>query len=165
MNQKYRARLLACLFFIPLLCFSKILKDDVIATGSEQFSYQSVCKKMMNKDLPLIDYTNATTLDCMGTSINVGSFCLKEMPDSPTLLRGYIDPKIKRVICKKGKKVDLKITCEGDYLCKDTELDCYKLGQIYAMRLNLDHHSSFKENKKKVLNCYFSLKKKISLPK
>lgn len=156
---------MACLFFIPTLCFSKILKDEVLSLGFEEFSYNNVCKKMLNKELPLIEYTDANTLDCMGTGVNVGNFCRKEMSEIPNLIRGYIDKEKKKIICKKGKKVTLKATCEGDYKCLDTELDCYKLGQLYAIRLGLDHHSSFSEEGQKVINCYFSIKKKLSLPK
>jgi hypothetical protein len=164
MNLKYQARLMACLFFIPTLCFSKILKDEVTSLGSEEFSYNSVCKKMLGKELPLIEYQNANTLDCMGTEVRVGSFCSKEMPETPYLIRGFVDRDKKKVICKKGKKVVLKATCTGDYKCIDTELDCYKLGQIYAIRLHLDHHSSFSEKNQKVINCYFTVKNKIVLP-
>jgi hypothetical protein len=164
MNFKYQARLMACLFFIPILGFSKILKDEVMSFGVEEFSYNSVCKKMLGKDLPLIEYKNANTLDCMGTEVKVGSFCDKEMPETPYLIRGFIDSEKSKIICKKGKKVVLKATCTGDYKCIDTELDCYKLGQIYAIRLHLDHHSSFIEKKQKIINCYFTVKKKIVLP-
>jgi hypothetical protein len=165
MNLKYRARLLACLFFIPTLCFSKILKDEVLSLGSEQFSYNTVCQKMLKKEFPLIDYVNANHLDCMGTHVRVGRFCDREMPETPYLIRGYVDRDKKKVICKKGKKVILKAECVGDYKCLDTQMDCYKLGQIYAIRLNLDHHSSSIEAEKKVINCYFSVKNKLSLPK
>lgn len=156
---------LVCLFFINQVN-GKILKDDVLSIGEEEFSYSYVCNKVLKKESPLIEVENILTLDCMSRKVKVYDFCSKELADSPYYIRGIVDAKKKKVICKKGKKVTMKVAClKADLDCKDPELACYKLKLKYAYRLDLDHSSSFKENDQKVLNCHFSVKKSITLPK
>jgi hypothetical protein len=158
---------MACLFFILFtnLAFAKILKDEVLYIGTEEFSFQYVCKKMIKKDSPLIDIYNILTLDCMSRKVKVYQFCFDELASSPYYIRAVIDKDKKKVICKKGKKVTLKLTCDSEGVdCKDSEIACFKIQERYAARLALNHHSTFKENDRDVLNCYFSTKAKISLP-
>jgi hypothetical protein len=159
---------MACLFFILFspISQSKIIKDEVLYVGEEEFSFPYVCKKMIKKDSPLIEIYNILTLDCMSRMVKVYKFCFEELEASPYYIRGIIDKDKKKVICKKGKKVSLKVTCDTIGVnCKDTELACFKLQEKYAARLGLDHHSSFKESGKDILSCYFSAKTKITLPK
>ena len=166
-KASYSVVRLASLFFMLFshISHSKILKDEVLSIGDEEFSFSYVCKKMTRKDSPLIEVDNILTLDCMSRKIKVYRFCFKELEASPYYIRGIIDKERKKVVCKKGKKVSMKITCnslkEG---CKDSELACFNLQERYAARLGLVHHSSFKEGDEEVLNCHFSTKKKLTLP-
>lgn len=166
MILKYRARFIACLFFVLFNAQAKILKDEVISIGEEEYSFSSVCKKMLKMNAPLIEIKNISNLDCMGKIVPVYKFCDEQLADDPYYIRGYIDKIKRKVVCKKGKKVILKLTCDSPGVnCKDTELACFNLQQKYAARLKLDHHSKFKNKKVDVLNCYFSSKTSLSLPK
>ena len=162
---KIWARLMTCLFFILNPAQSSILKDDIVSVGEESFSYSYVCKKTFKKDFPLIEVKDILTLDCMSKEVKTYNFCLKELEASPYYIRGVIDVAGKKVICKKGKSVTMKVTCDTPGVdCKDSELACFNLKQKYAARLNLNHHSSFEEKSIKVLNCYFGEKTALKLP-
>ena len=155
------ARLMACLFIFSNLAMAKILKDEVSLIKNTEFSFQEVCLEMTKRVSELIEVKSISSLDCMGTVINVGKFCYKKMAHDPYYIRGIVNSEKKVVLCKSAKKVILKYGCyKGESLCKDTEIGCFKLQEKLAARLRLSHHSKSLDNSAgiKVLNCYFTPK-------
>jgi hypothetical protein len=155
------ARLMACLFLFTNFSFAKILKDEVSLIKDTSFSFQEVCLKMTKRKAELIEMNSITALDCMGTIIDVGKFCYKQMAHDPYYIRGAVNSKSKKVICKSAKKVIIKYECyDGESLCKDAEIGCFKLQERLAARLRLSHHSisTLGSSGLKVLNCYFTPK-------
>ena len=157
---------MGCLFFTQNSSYSKILKDEVIITGEEVFSFSYACKKNLGKDSALVDIKDIQTLDCMGKEVKVYDFCFKELESSPYYLRGLVSRERKKVVCKLGKSVSMKVTCDTAGIdCKDSEIACFNLKRKYAARLKLSHHSSFDQNNNKILNCHFGLQESLKLPK
>ena len=112
----------------------------------------------MKRDSPLIEARSVGKLDCMGTTVNVSDFCLKEFEREPSYARAMVqDGKVK---CQMATRVIMGYQCaSGDGLCDDKEIGCYKLREKFASNLFLTHASLLKEGEGKKLNCYFSAQK------
>ncbi len=148
------------LLLVPLLSLAGVVQDDVSVTEKFRFSFQTVCKKMVTHESPLIEVVSGTELDCMGKKIHVGPFCEKEMAADPYYLRAHVDREAKQVVCTTGKKVLFKYQCvklTDKALCsKEAKSACSEIREKLAKRLDIVH-TSFTKNEKgvKELNCYF----------
>lgn len=148
------------LLLISLSAHSHIILDDVATTAKTPFSYQTVCRKMVNHESPLIEAVSGTQLDCMGKKIEVRDFCHKEMAHDPYYIRAYINEEDKQVICHSGKKVLFKYLCvklADKRLCsQDARKSCLAIREKLAKRLDLIHSSIIKNEKGiKQLSCFF----------
>ncbi len=156
------ACLRACLFFIIFFDFSiaGVIKDEHFSTGSNSYSWKSVCYQMTKRDSPLIEKKAANLLDCMGQSVQASKFCDEKEVANPFYTRPFINSSEKTVECKSGRRVLFKWKCEGlkDKYCEDDEKGCYLIQEKLAKRLKLIHKSLFEEGKDKFLNCYFGTK-------
>ncbi len=148
------------LLLLPLISLSSVVRDDVSTTEKNAFSFQTVCKKMVSHESPLIEAVNGTELDCMGKKIQVAAFCDKEMAHDPYYIRAYINSASKEVVCHSGKKVVFKYQCvrlKDRKLCDSKpDISCAEIKEKLAKRLDLVHSSVTKNEKGiKELNCYF----------
>lgn len=146
--------------FLSLTAHAHIILDDVATTDKTPFSYQTVCRKMVTHESPLIEASSGTKLDCMGTKIDVRDFCFKEMAHDPYYIRAYIDQENKKIICHSGKKVLFKYLCvklADKKLCsEDARKSCLLIREKLAKRLDLVHSSVIKNEKGiKQLSCFF----------
>jgi hypothetical protein len=148
------------LLFLISLSHAGVVRDDVTITDKANFSWKTVCAKMVEHDSPLIDPVSGTEIDCMGKKVNVSDFCEKELAHDPYYLRGYVNEDTKEVICQSGKKVIFKYQCvrlADKRLCgMKADAACKEIRQKLARRLDIVHQS-FTNNDKgiKELNCYF----------
>ncbi|WP_408097981.1 hypothetical protein ACJVC5_03385 [Peredibacter sp. HCB2-198] len=144
----------------PLFVNAHVIQDDVATTDRANFSFRSVCDKMVTHESPLIDVVSGTELDCMGKKVSVGEFCEKELAADPYYLRGYVNKEKKEVVCVSGKKVLFKYLCvklSDKKLCEgNAKSACVFIQNKLARRLDMVH-SSFTQNDKgiKQLNCFF----------
>jgi DNA-binding XRE family transcriptional regulator len=148
------------LLLLSLSAYSHIILDDVATTDKTPFSFQTVCRKMVTHESPLIEATSGTQLDCMGKKIDVREFCNKEMAHDPYYIRAYIDKERKQIICHSGKKVLFKYLCvklADKKLCsQDARKSCLLIREKLAKRLDLVHSSIIKNEKGiKQLSCFF----------
>ncbi|MFL5784700.1 MAG: hypothetical protein ACJ76H_08840 [Bacteriovoracaceae bacterium] len=147
------------LLFISL-SYAGVVRDDVTVTDKVSFSWQTVCRKMVSHESPLIEPVSGTEIDCMGKKVNVSDFCEKELAHDPYFLRGHVEESSKTVVCHSGKKVIFKYQCvrlADKKLCGLTaDSACKEIRHKLARRLDIVHHS-FTQNDKgiKELNCYF----------
>ena len=163
MNLKLiTACLRACLFFITFCHFSfaEVIKDEHFSTGSNSYSWKSVCKQITKRDSPLIEKKTASLLDCMGESVEIEKFCDEKEIANAFYTRAYINSIDKTVECKSGRRVIFKWKCEGlkDKYCEDQETGCYLIQEKLAKRLKIIHKSLIKEGEERYLNCYFGSK-------
>lgn len=145
---------------IPFLSFANVIQDDVATTDKFNFSFKTVCSKMVSHESPLIEVVSGTELDCMGKKISVSSFCEKEMVQDPYYLRAYVDKVHKEVVCHSGKKVLFKYQCvklKDRSLCEaQAKNSCAQIKEKLAKSLDIVHSSVTKNEKGiKELNCYF----------
>lgn len=145
---------------LPLFVNAHVIQDDVATTSRSNFSFKSVCEKLVTHESPLIEVVSGTELDCMGKKVSVGMFCEKELASDPYYLRGYVNKEKKEVICVSGKKVLFKYLCvklSDKKLCTgEAKKSCTFIHNKLAKRLDMVH-SSFTQNEKgiKQLNCFF----------
>jgi hypothetical protein len=147
------ACLLVCLFFAQA-SHAKIIKDEHYITSSYKYSWKEACRFLTKRDSPLIAYKSVDSLDCMGKTVKVISFCDDKQVTNPYFTRAIVSNAKKQVICQSAKRVILKWECEGkeDKYCVDPEVGCFLFKERLARRLKLVHHSI---TDKKYLNCYF----------
>lgn len=159
------------LSFLINFSFAHVIKDDVTTTDKLKFSFQTVCRKMVTHESPLIEVASGTELDCMGKKVHVSAFCEKEMATDPYYLRAYVDTDAKEVVCQSGKKVMFKYLCvklsDQDLCGREAKVACETIKQKLAKSLDTVH-TSFTKNDKGIqqLNCYFEalpLKDRFSL--
>ncbi len=151
---------MAFLFFLISFSYAGVVRDEVSVTDKVNFSWKTVCSKMVTHESPLIEPVSGTEIDCMGKKVSVSDFCFKEMAHDPYYLRGYVVESSKEVVCQSGKKVNFKYQCvrlADKQLCGQTAVRaCEEIRQKLARRLDVVHQS-FTRNEKgiKELNCYF----------
>lgn len=152
--------MVSILFLLISFSYASVTRDDVTVTDKSNFSWKTVCAKMVTHETPLIEPVSGTEIDCMGKKVNVSDFCDKEMAHDPYFLRGYVNEETKEVICQSGKKVIFKYQCvrlADKRICgQSAEISCKEIRQKLARRLDIVHQS-FTKNEKgiKELNCYF----------
>lgn len=155
MNLNIKACLFCtCLFLFSFSALSKIIRDDHYTIDFKVYSFQAVCKKLTQRESPLIEVVGISQLDCMGKKVFISKFCEVVEASNPYYTRGKIDKLSKAVHCLSAKRVILKWECEGesDQYCKDKEVGCFLFKEKLAYRLKLVHASL---TEKKFLNCYF----------
>lgn len=136
---------------------ASLVKDEVYATGSEAFSFKSVCRFLLNRESPLIEAKSVSKLDCMGEVIDVADFCARKFARDPEYARALVAKEESKVVCKKARRVIMSYRCQaGDGLCRDKDIGCYKLQERFASNLRVSHSSVLEEGAAKRLNCYFS---------
>lgn len=150
-------KLISIIVFLFSGLRAEVLKLDVSGRSDEYFSFQEACETMGHKHNLLIEHPDLLTLDCMNKKIFVKDFCLKKISTEKNLLRGYVQPKLKEVVCESGQQVILSIACDkrDKKYCKDPIKGCQELQSIYAHSLKLYHHSFLEKDVDDVLNCYF----------
>ncbi|PIP95210.1 MAG: hypothetical protein COW00_13750 [Bdellovibrio sp. CG12_big_fil_rev_8_21_14_0_65_39_13] len=153
-------------FFLSSCLRAEVLKHDVIARDEQYIAFNDVCEFMGHKHNLIIEHDSLTTLDCMGSKVNVFEYCLKKYGKEKKILRGYIQTKLKEVVCESGEQVTLSIGCDkrDQHFCKDPIKGCEELRKIYAYSLTLFHHSFIPKDVDDGLNCYYSLEKNEAKP-
>ncbi len=152
--------MVSILYFLISFSYAGVTRDDVTVTEKSNFSWKTVCAKMVAHETPLIEPVSGTEIDCMGKKVNVSDFCDKEMAHDPYFLRGYVNESSKEVVCQSGKKVIFKYQCvrlADKRICGQTaEASCKEIRLKLARLLDIVHQS-FTKNEKgiKELNCYF----------
>ncbi len=140
--------------------YAGVVRDEVTVTDKLNFSWKTVCSKMVAHESPLIDFISGTQIDCMGKKVDASDFCEKELAHDPYYLRAFVLESTKEVVCESGKKVIFKFQCvrlADKQLCNQSaEVSCKEIRHKLARRLDIVH-SSFTKNEKgiKELNCYF----------
>ena len=159
-NKTYKARFITCLFFLSFSTFAQIIQDDVFVVDEKIFSYQEVCKFLTKRESPLITFHSINKLDCMGSIVEVSSFCDAKTQEDPYYIRAIVDKEEKNVVCKSAKRVTLKYKCKmkNDEYCQDKEVGCYLFQEKLAKRLRLVHSSLMQQGTHQVLNCHFTPK-------
>lgn len=151
---------MAFLFFLISFSYAGVVRDEVAITDKVNFSWKTVCSKMVTHETPLIEAVSGTEIDCMGKKVNVSDFCFRELAQDPYYLRAFVREESKEVVCESGKKVNFKYQCvklTDRRLCSQTsQKACAEIRVKLARRLDIVHHS-FTNNDKgiKELNCYF----------
>lgn len=153
------------IFLVILFGFAvkaEVLKFDVTGFKRDIYTYQQVCQKMGHKNLIIVEPKNVMHMDCMGELVNIKDFCLKENP-SKHFLRGYINEKMKEVVCTRGSSALLSIACDkrDKIYCKEPKSGCERLNKVYASAHELEYHTLIKKDVDDVLNCYY----KVAAPK
>ncbi|GAB4421345.1 MAG: hypothetical protein OHK0056_32200 [Bacteriovoracaceae bacterium] len=145
---------------------AEVLKLDITSREEEYISFKEACEFMGHKHNLLVDYPDLLNLNCMGKNVSIKDFCLKKYSGERKFLRGYVQPKLKEVVCEFGQQVVLSVACDkrDKKYCEKPILGCEKLREIYAYSLNLYHHSFLEKDVDDVLNCYFG-DAQNSLPK
>lgn len=140
---------------------ASLAQFDVLGSEKVAFEFKAVCEKMGIKEAPIVTIPTINTLDCMGTSISVLEFCLKDFAKEKKFIRAFVDKTNKQVICEKGSRVTLKYECEkkDDKRCIDSEIACFDLKKTLAYNLPLFHHSIIPNKTNKVVSCIFDLEK------
>lgn len=149
-----RACLLTCLFFVSYLKAEVVTYNNTVKSEN-RYSWNKVCKDLVNRASPLIEFKSISELNCMGKNVKVNKFCFRKEAGNPYYARAIVDKKKKEVVCQSSTRVILKWKCEGkrDIYCKDLDTGCFLLKEKMAVRLKLAH-KSFTDNRK-YLNCYF----------
>lgn len=138
----------------------KIVKDDLFLQSEKTFTFEKVCKDLLQRESPLIDAASIGKLDCMGKTVEVIDFCKKEFPEEPGLARGLVDLESKKVKCQIASRVIMSYQCAGgDGLCADKDIGCYLLKERFAANLKISHASILQGKDSSKLNCYFSSSK------
>jgi hypothetical protein len=150
------------LFFLlfPIMSFSHIIMDDVATVEKFNFSFPTVCNKMVSHESPLIEIVSGTALDCMGREVSVAEFCDRELAADPYYIRAYVDKEKKQVVCQTGKKVLFKYLCvkltDKKFCNNEAQKNCLALKEKLAKRLELIHASQVKNDKGvNQLNCFY----------
>ncbi len=151
---------MAFLFFLISFSYAGVVRDDVTVTDKVNFSWKTVCSKMVAHESPLIDFVSGTQIDCMGKKVDVSDFCEKELAHDPYYLRAFVLETSKEVVCESGKKVLFKYQCvkltDKQFCDQTSEVSCKEIRHKLARRLDIVHHSFTKNDKGiKELNCYF----------
>lgn len=153
-------------FGLPL--YSEVLKFDVTGYKRDIYSYKAVCKEMGHKELLLVAPKNVMHMDCMGKIVNITDFCLKVGPQK-NFLRGYINEKMKEVVCTRGKSAFLSIGCDkrDKVYCEEPLEGCKRLNKVYASSHVLGYHAFIEKDVDNVLNCFFQepAPKKVAKPR
>lgn len=154
------------IFFLTLGLRAEVLKLDVTARDDQYHSFNDVCEFMGHKHNLIIDHDNLFTLDCMGSKVVSLDFCIKKWGAEKKITRGYIQTKLKEVVCESGEQVFISIGCDkrDKHYCKDPIKGCEELRKIYAHSLSLYHHSFIPKDVDDTLNCYFNIEKNESMP-
>lgn len=152
--------MLILFLLIPFLSFGHVIQDDVSVVEKAPFSLETVCRKMVPGDSPLIDIVSGTTIDCMGRKVEVAGFCERAMASDPYYIRAWVDQEKKQAICESGKKVLFKYLCvklKDRQICNGKPKEsCLNLREKIAKSLDLVHSSEVKNEKGiKQLNCFF----------
>lgn len=151
---------MAFLFFLISFSYAGVIRDEVSVTDKVNFSWKTVCAKMVPHESPLIEPVSGTEIDCMGKKVSVSEFCFKELAHDPYYLRAHVVESSKEVVCTSGRKVNFKYQCvriADRSLCgQSAERACEEIRQKLARRLDVVY-KSFTKNEKgiKELNCYF----------
>lgn len=140
------------------LC-AEVLKFDITGYKRDLYTYKAVCQEMGHKNLLLVEPKNVMHMDCMGEVVNIRSFCQRVSPKE-TFLRGYINEKMKEVVCMHGKSAFLSIGCDkrDKVYCESPKEGCLRLNRIYAYSHQLEYHSFIEKDVDNVLNCHFQKK-------
>lgn len=150
--------------FIFLLSISSslshVLSYKVAGRVKKRFTYKEVCEDFGGKHLLLVHAVNTKSLDCMGESVDIFSFCKKKFKGKNNFLRGYINQKLDEAVCEFGESSALRISCQksNEKWCHSPLKSCQKLREYFAFNLELSHHSQFKKERDNVLNCHYTLK-------
>jgi len=150
-----------------------LVSYNVTAAEKSSFSFQQICLKQQHQaDTPLMDLdASGKALDCMGTKVDLASFCRGE--SATELLRLKVEVSQKRLTCFYGRKVSLRYACAPkDVRCLDGNRTCHKLQNLLALDLPMSYHSprieiegKFKEDNTNI-NCVYSspfLEKELQL--
>lgn len=148
------------LFFYALLLTSiqaEVLDFKITGYKRSLHKYKDICKEMGIEHSLLIDVKDPVRLDCMGTTVHMKDFCLKQ-PKKGSLLRGYINTKLEEGVCEYGTAAMVSIGCDkrDKKYCADPDAGCRKLKGFYSQELTLDYHSFIEKDVDNVLNCYYS---------
>jgi len=137
---------------------AEVLKFDITGYKRELFSYKQVCEKMGHKDLLLVEPKNVMHMDCMGEIVNIKEFCAQVTPKED-FLRGYINLKMKEVVCTRGKAAFLSIACDkrDKVYCEKPKEGCERLNKVYAAGHELEYHTFIEKDVDNVLNCFFQV--------
>lgn len=141
------------------------MRNEISRASFLEFDFKDVCSEFGHKDVLFVDSISTSTIDCMKVKINASDFCQKKLSDDPLYLRGYVDLKKRKVLCQKGYRVLLSLTCEDDHLyyCKkSSQYGCQQLQNIFAKNLELVHSSIILNGDIHHLNCYFSQKEDLT---
>jgi hypothetical protein len=92
----------------------------------------------------------------MGKSVDVQKFCHKEWGKEPKYLRGYVNQKMKEVVCELGNAAKLNYRCQSKDSCSSPQKSCLKLKKAFARNLKLEYFSLTDLEKEVRLNCYFT---------
>ncbi len=137
---------------------------DVDIAGKKRYytDYKKVCEKLGIKHADMVEPLDTNTMDCMSRRVNIKKFCMSQSKifKSP-FLRGYINTKMKEVVCEAGTAMKLSMECERfPKLCKkDVKKSCERLRSIYAEELE----SKYANKLDGKIHCYFAMKSKSDI--
>jgi hypothetical protein len=137
-------------FILSFSSFSNVLMDEVLTIQKKEFSIKLACEKTFNNDFPLVTIKSGTVIDCMGTELEAGTFCDKEMIKDPYYLRGYVDRNQKKIICQTGERVIFKYQCvkltDKEICNHHPKVACENFQKKLAKKLDLIHFSQMKNH-------------------
>lgn len=138
-----------------------MLKHDVGSAKRDFYSPKEVCEEMGLKHNLVVTPKPPAAVDCMAREVLITEFCQKIAKDRMGLLRGKVDPYSEKVVCEYGRSLSLIYRCSPGYqeYCTSAKKGCERLGDVFAVGLNLDHSSILPDGPDQRLQCYFSASK------
>ena len=136
------------------------MKVDIAGKKRYYTEYKKVCEKLGIKHSLIVEPIDTHTMDCMSRHVNIKKFCMsqKGIFKSP-FLRGYINTKMKEVVCEAGTAMKLSMKCNKyPQYCKTKPIEsCKKLKSLYAE----DLESKYATKLDGEIHCYYAMKTDI----
>jgi len=155
-------------FLIQRASHGALSRFDVYGGEKQYHELSQVCLDQLNRSSPIIDILDHKTLDCMGERADVADFCYKKNKNDESYLRGYVDQKLKKVICQKAQRLIVQYRCANQDLsvfCEEAARGCSKIKEIFAKNIPIIHQSLIerKNLRLKELNCYFEVPRNLDV--
>jgi hypothetical protein len=160
-------------FFFVILFFQRasygaLSRFDVYGGEKLYHDLSQVCLEQLNRSSPIIDIIDHKTLDCMGERADVTEFCYQKNKTEEGYLRGYVDQKLKKVICQRAQRLIVQYRCvdrDLSVFCEEAARGCAKVKEIFAKNIPIIHQSLIerKSIRVKELNCYFEVPRNLDV--